>query len=104
MPHYLFIYHGESSQIPSTPEAQAAAMTAWGDWMGKLGKALIDPGQPVGKSKAVTAGGVSDDVTAPAYGYSIVEAPDIDAACDMAKGNPMVTGGGSVEVAQIVPM
>lgn len=104
MPQYLYIYHGDAANVPATPAAQEAAMRDWGTWMEKLGAALIDPGQPVGKSKSVTARGIVDDVPHAAFGYSIVEAPTIEAACEMARGNPMVTGGGSVEVAQIMPM
>ena len=37
-------------------------------------------------------------------GPALVEAASIDQACDMAKGNPMVEGGGAVEVAEIMPM
>lgn len=41
----------------------------------------------------------------PLSGYSIVEAPDQQAACDMAKDCPMVVmGDGSVEVAEIIEM
>ncbi|OWU86119.1 hypothetical protein ATO6_04480 [Oceanicola sp. 22II-s10i] len=104
MPKFLYIYHGGAAGAPSTPAAQEAAMKAWGDWMATVGPALVDPGEPVGKSKSVTASGVSDDVAQAAFGYSIVEAESIEAACEMAKGNPMVAGGGSVEVAQIMPI
>lgn len=104
MPRFLYIYHGDASGIPTTPEAQQAAMTAWGDWMAQVGTAMTDPGDPVGKSKSVTADGVVDDVPNAAFGYSIVDAPDIETACELAKGNPMVTGGGSIEVAEIIPM
>ncbi|WP_375687553.1 YciI family protein [Pseudooceanicola sp. LIPI14-2-Ac024] len=104
MPKYLYIYHGDASGVPSTPEEQEAAMKAWGDWMQDVGTAMVEPGEPVGKSKSVTAKGVVDDVANAAFGYSIVEAPDIETACKLAKGNPMVAGGGSVEVAEIIPM
>lgn len=104
MPQYLYIYHGSADSVPVTPEEQEAGMKAWGDWMEKVGPAMTNPGEPVGKSKAVTADGVVDDVPNAAFGYSIVEAPDIATACEMARGNPMVAGGGSVEVAEIMPI
>jgi len=104
MPPYLYIYRGDKSQIPSTPEEQQAAMKAWGDWMGAIGDKMINPGEPVGISKLVTEAGVSDQVPNPSFGFSIVEAATIEEACDMAKGNPMVVGKGGVEVAEIVPM
>lgn len=104
MPKFMYIYHGDAAGVPDTPEAQAAAMDAWGAWMGKLGDKLVDPGQPVGKSYAVTVDGVTETVENPAFGYSIVEAGSIEEACEMAKGNPMIVGKGSVEVAEIVPI
>ncbi|WP_136634311.1 YciI family protein [Pseudooceanicola onchidii] len=104
MPQYLYIYRGDASQVPSTPEDQEAAMKAWGDWMGAIGPKMVNPGEPVGKSVLVSGAGVSDKVPNASFGFSIVEAATIEEACDMAKGNPMVAGGGSVEVAEIVPM
>ena len=94
MPKFLYIYHGDPANVPATPEAQQAAMKAWGDWMGQLGDRLLDPGEPVGKSRAVTAQGILETVPNAAFGYSIVEAASIEEACEMARGNPMVTGGG----------
>ena len=105
MPKFMFIYHGDGQVTgPPPPEEQEAVMKAWGDWMAKVGAAMVDPGNPVGKSKHVGAKGVSDTVENPAFGYTIVEADSLEKACDMAKDNPMIAGGGSVEVAEIMPM
>ncbi|MGR3679015.1 MAG: hypothetical protein ACU0AZ_13655 [Paracoccaceae bacterium] len=81
-------------------------MAAWQAWMGGMGDKLVIPGAPVGMSKTVSVGGVADDGGAnPASGYTVVEANDQDAACDMAKCCPMVVdGSGSVEVAEIHEM
>ena len=99
MAKFLYIYHGGG--MPETPEAQAAAMQAWGDWIGGLGAAFVDPGNPVGMSKTVSAAGVADDGGAnPCSGYGIVEADSFDQAVDWAKACPIVADGGSVEVAQ----
>lgn len=67
---------------------------------------LVEPGNPVGMSKTVSASGVADNGGAnPTSGYTIVSADDIDAACEIAKSNPMVVdGSGSVEIAEIIPM
>ncbi|KGM49712.1 YciI family protein [Pseudooceanicola atlanticus] len=104
MPKFMYIYHGDASSVPATPEDQEAAMKAWGDWMAEVGPKLVDPGEPVGKSKSVTADGVLDEVANAAFGYSIIEVDTIEEACALAKGNPMVAGGGSVEVAEIMPI
>ncbi len=104
MPQFMFAYHG--GKTPETPEEGAQVMAAWQAWMGGMGDALIQPGNPVGLSKTVSGGGVSDDGGAnPVSGFSVVSAADIDAACEMAKGCPMVvSGNGTVEVAEIVEM
>lgn len=104
MPQFIFAYHGGGR--PETPEEGEKAMAAWRDWMGGMGSALVQPGNPVGLSKTVSAQGVADDGGAnPLSGYSVVEAADIDAACQMARGCPMVVdGSGSVEIAEIIEM
>ncbi|MGI3170211.1 hypothetical protein ACRARG_13755 [Pseudooceanicola sp. C21-150M6] len=101
MPRFLYVYHADQPMRPD-PEQAAEAMAAWGRWMEGLGPKLVDPGEPVGISKSVTKDGVLDRVENAAFGYSIVEADTMEEACEMAKGNPMVTGGGSVEVAEVM--
>lgn len=104
MPDFMFAYHGGAT--PESPEEGAKVMAAWQAWMGGMGDALIVPGSPVGMSKTVSGSGVTDDGGAnPVSGYSVVKADDIKAATDMAKGCPMVVSGtGSVEVAEIIQM
>ncbi len=104
MPQFLYVYHGGAK--PETPEDGEKAMAAWQAWMGGMGDTLITPGAPVGLSKTVTGAGVTDDGGAnPTSGYSVVAAADIETACEMAKGCPMVVdGSGSVEIAEIIEM
>ncbi|MEM9317858.1 MAG: hypothetical protein AAGA70_02490 [Pseudomonadota bacterium] len=103
MPKFLYIYHG--GQSPETPEAQNAVMRAWMDWIGGLGTSFIDPGNPVGLSKTVSADGVGDGGGVnPASGYGMVEAASIDDAVRMARGCPILGDGGTVEVAEIHEM
>ncbi|MDJ0640190.1 MAG: YciI family protein [Paracoccaceae bacterium] len=103
MPNFLFVYHG--GQMPESQEEIDAAMAAWGKWMEDNGPSLVDPGNPVGMSKTVSANGVADNGGAnPTMGYTIVRAPDIESACKMAAANPAVSDGGSVEVAEIIEM
>jgi hypothetical protein len=106
MPKYVLAYHG--GEMPESDEEQAQHMAAWGEWMGGIGAAFVDHGAPTSIAKTVTPSAVEDGGGAnPVTGYGLVEAPDIDAAVEMAKGCPVVTlGGGSVEVAETfeVPM
>lgn len=104
MPQFLFVYHG--GKMPETPEAAARAVSAWETWMKDMGPALVQPGNPVGLSRTVSADGIADNGGAnPVSGFSVVEATDIDSATEMARGCPMVADGeGSVEIAQIHEM
>ncbi len=102
MPKFVFAYHG--GKPPESPEEGEKVMAAWGAWFETLGAAVVDGGAPVGISKTVSAGGVADGGGSnPLSGYSIVNADNIDAAVEMAKGCPILDGG-SVEVAEAMDM
>ncbi|WP_109465786.1 YciI family protein [Albibacillus kandeliae] len=103
MSQFLFVYH--ITRQPD-PEHMEEGLAAWRKWMSDHSAALVDPGHPVGKSTTVTPEGIVDNGGSnPTAGYSIVEAKDLAAACEIAKQNPMVTGGGgTIEIAGIVQM
>ena len=104
MAKYLYVYHGGS--MPNTPEEVKQVMDAWGAWMGSLGAALIDGGNPVGKSSTVHPDGsvTNDGGPNPSSGYSLIEASDLDDALEKAKRCPVLTSGGSIEVAEAIDM
>lgn len=103
MAKFLFVYHGGGA--PSSPEEGEQVMAKWMSWIEGHGKTFVDPGNPVGMSKTVTASGVEDNGGAnPASGYGIIEAASIDAAAEIAKGCPIHESGGTVEVAEIMEM
>ena len=102
MAKYIFAYHG--GKAPESPEEGAEVMAKWNAWLGGLGDAVVDGGNPAGPSKTVSATGVSDDGGAnPISGYSLVEADSIDQAIEMAKGCPIMDHG-TVEVAEAMDM
>ena len=103
MPKYLYVYHGGST--PQSKEEGEKVMKAWMDWFGGLGKSVVEGGNPVGMSKTVGANGVKNDGGAnPASGWSVIEATDFDDATNKAKGCPLLSDSGSVEVAEIMEM
>ena len=55
MAKYLLSYHGGG--MPESEEEGARLMAAWGDWMGGLGEALVDGGNPTGQSATVASDG-----------------------------------------------
>ena len=84
MAKFVYVYTG--GQTNDNPEAQEAAMAAWTTWMGGLGAALTDVGNPFGPAKTVTADGSSDGARSGASGYSILDADSLDDAVAKAKG------------------
>lgn len=104
MAKYLFVYHG--GKHPSTAAEGKAVMDAWGAWFGSLGAAVIDGGNPVGKSSTVRSDGslVDGGGANPASGYSLVEASSLEDAHKKAAGCPLLKAGGSIEIAQAMDM
>lgn len=104
MAKFLFVYHGGTH--PETDAEVAEVMDAWGQWMGALGAAVIDGGNPVGMSSTVHPNGkvTEDGGSNPVSGYGLFEASDKDDAILKAKGCPILAAGGSIEVAEVVDM
>jgi hypothetical protein len=103
MTKFVLAYTGGS--VPETEEQQKAVMDAWMNWFGELGQAIVDGGAPFSTSATVGSGGnVSSSGASRLTGYSIVEADSLDAAVAQAKGCPVLTAGGSVEVYETIPM
>ncbi len=104
MPKFMFAYHGGG--MPETPEEGERVMAAWMSWMGGLGEAIVDGGNPVGMSSTLSVDGLSDGGGAnPLSGYTVVEAETLEAAAEMGKGCPILEGGkGTIEIAPIVEM
>lgn len=107
MKKFMFLQRGGCDDAPKmTPEQMEVGMKAWMDWMkgGKEEGWLLDPGSPLSAAGAV----VQPDLTVIdgpfaeskelVGGYTIVEAADMDAACDLAKQTMKLAGGGKIEV------
>jgi len=104
MAKYLFVYHGGG--VPKNPAEAKQLMDAWGAWFGSLGAAVIDGGNPVGKSSTVKPDGtlVNGGGANPASGYSLIEASSLEDAHKKAKGCPLLKGGGTIEIAEAMDM
>ena len=102
MANFLLTFHGGS--MPETKEAQDQVMAAWTDWFGTLGDALVDGGNPISQSKAISPDGSVMDATSAPSGYSIIKANDLDSAVALAKGCPVLAGGAAVVVSETFPV
>jgi hypothetical protein len=81
-------------------------MEVWGAWFGQLGQAIVDGGNPISQAKTIKSDGavVDGGGTNPLSGYSLINADSLDHAVTLAKGCPVLTSGGSVEVAEAIDM
>ena len=104
MAKYVLAYHGGG--MPETEAEQAAVMQAWGQWFESMGPAVLDGGAPVGQARTIASDGTTTPGGGanPISGYSLIQADDLDAALALAKGCPILEGGGSVEVAETIEM
>ncbi len=107
MARYIYLYRGPATPMADfTSEQSAEQMRAWGEWMGRVGSALVDGGAPFGDRSAV-----GDDGSSPApsdlNGYTIVEADSLDAARALVDGHPFLSDGKgqfTIEIFELVPM
>ena len=109
MPKYLLAYHqneGSAGGMPEGEEEMAAMMNAWETWYGGMGDKVVDGGNPIAFAKTIASdGSVSDGGgVSPLTGYTLINADNIDAAVEMAKGCPVLNNEGSVEVAEAIDM
>ncbi len=99
MADFVLLYTGGS--MPETEAEQARVMQAWTDWYGQIGGALKDGGNPFTPAAKTIAsdGTLKDGSPGPQHtGYTIVTADSLESATAIAKGSPVLQGGGSVTV------
>jgi hypothetical protein len=95
MAKYVLAYKG--GNVASSDEERAASMAAWQSFLGGLGDALVDMGNPFGASASVGAGAATG-----LSGYSIITAGSLEEATEKAKGAPVVGSGGGVDVYETI--
>ncbi|HEY6428585.1 MAG TPA: hypothetical protein VIX84_15290 [Acidimicrobiales bacterium] len=100
---YVLTYKGGG--MGETEAEQQEAMTKWMNWFASLGDVVVDGGSPFGPSSSIASDGVvSQGGASDLTGYSIITAETPSEACDKAKGCPVLSGGGSVELYEALPI
>ena len=103
MGKYVLTYKGGG--MGETEAEQQEAMTQWMNWFGSLGDSVVDGGNPFGPSSSVASNGaVSEGGGSALTGYSIISADSLSEACGKAKGCPVLSSGGSIEVYEAMPI
>ena len=98
MSRFLVTYHGGG--MPSDSAQAAAARDAFGQWVARSGKSIIDPGAPIRTAAQVPNGAALHDV--PIGGYSIIEAASVEEAVAILKSHPFVGRGGTLQLHEAV--
>jgi hypothetical protein len=101
MPKFVFVFRGGT---PDSPEAGRKLMDDWNTWLTDMGDAVADPGAAVGMSTFVDSRGNEVAAGDPVSGYMIVETTDVQVATTHAKASPILSVGGSIEIAPVVQM
>jgi hypothetical protein len=100
---FVLVYKGGG--VAETPAAQKKVMEQWMNWFGDLGKSVVDAGAPFGASSSIDSAGKSANGNgAGLSGYSIIETTTLADATKKAKGCPVLSSGGTVEVYEALPM
>lgn len=96
MPTYVLSYRSPKGYVPTSE-----SLPQWMAWFEGMGDALADIGRPVGARSSV---GNCDSASTELGGYSLISAPDLEAAVTIAKGCPQLGRDGGVEVGEIVEL
>jgi hypothetical protein len=100
-------------EVKFSPAEMQSMMQHWQNWMGGIAaqNKLADTGNRLGSNGAtlkpgnVITNGPFAEIKEIITGYIVIKAESIDEAAEIAKGCPLVVGGGGkVEVRNIVPL
>ena len=86
--------------MPTDPAQMEQVRVAFGEWLGRAGKAVIDPGAPLRPGTQVSNGSASPQVMI--GGYSIIEASSVEEAENILKSHPFVSRGGTLQVDEVI--
>jgi len=113
MKKFLVIYLGSAAELDkwkaldenTRRSREKAGMEAWSKWAKANEKSIVDAGSPLGKTKRISAQGISD-VRNEVGAYTIVQAESHEAAARLFENHAhfMIFPGHSIEVMECLPM
>jgi hypothetical protein len=112
MSEFVYLYRG-GVEPGRSPERAQQMRQKWMTWLKELGEQghIKDLGHPLertgklvkGKQKTVTDGPFAE-AKAVIGGYTLIEAPNLEQAVELAKGCPVFEVDGAVEVRPVMPL
>ena len=113
MKDFLLVFRNESNSLPKpSAEEMQASLKLWMDWIGGIaaqnkltdrGNRLVETGKVVSPGKVVTDGPYAE-IKEFISGYTIIKSASYTEAVEIAKGCPILSMGGNVEVREINPL
>lgn len=110
MKEFLLIFRSNLIPIPElSPEQMQANTKRWMDWIGGIaaqnklsnkGNRLSNTGRVLKSDKTITDGPYAE-IKESIGGYTIIKAGSYDEAVELARGCPVLSYGGNVEVREI---
>jgi hypothetical protein len=105
MAKFMAIYTGKPGGPRPDEATLAKGMQAWSEWMARHADQIVEAGGPLGKTKKVSAAGITD-ISNNIVAYVVVEAEDHDKAARLFVGHPhfAIFPGDGVEVMPCLPI
>ena len=115
MKKFMAVYMGSAAALEASEwhgatearrkELEAEGIEAWGKWVVAHSESIIDPGNPLGKTRRISRQGVAD-ISNEMTAYTIVQAESHEVAASIFLGHPhfMIFPGDSIEVMECLPM
>ena len=113
MKDFLLVFRTDIAAMPKrSPEEMQEMTKRWMDWIGSIaaqnkltdkGNRLVHTGKVLQPGNVITDGPYTE-IKESIVGYSIVKTNTEEEAIELAKGCPILTKGGNVEVREISAM
>ena len=101
MPQFYMAYH--VTRDIEDPTAQAGHQARYQAWMQEHADALVVAAQPLGPQWTVSKGGATEGFDGTMMGYTILDAPDLEAATAIAASCPFCEMG-NLQLAEMMVM
>lgn len=104
MAKYMLVYLG--GEQPSNPEEGKKHFEEYREWLQSLGDAVISAANPLKDTHVITGEGGKGRAGSSSLmsGFSVLEAPSIEAAVLMSESCPFLKIGGTLEVSELIEM
>jgi len=110
MKEFLLVFRADYKTMPNaSPEEMQATTQRWMNWVAGIaaqeklvdrGNRLVNSGKVL-KSDGVISDGPYTEIKESILGYTLVKATSLDEATALAKGCPILSFGGNVEIREI---